>query len=144
MTRLRVGTAFLVASFVIAYFLGLTYAMLRADTFYGVEYSAFLVLVAAVLGILAVRYTTRFAAPFLVLFNASRIFLFGFWAVYSLSVFGIIRWPLGIVSAGSLILSLGVYAILSRVYAFGFSDREQKYIFFSWVRDSSSSEIHRF
>ena len=112
--------------------------MLRAGTYHGVEYSAFLVLVAAVLGILAVKYTTRFAAAFLVLFNASRIFFFGFWAVYSLSVFGKIRWPLGIVSAGSLILSFGVYAILNRVYAFGFSDRKQKYIFFSWVRDSSS------
>jgi hypothetical protein len=109
-----------------------------------VEYSAFLVLVAAVLGILAVKYTTRFAAPFLVLFNASRIFFFGFWAVYSLHVFGIIRWPLGNVSSGSWILSFGVYAILNMVYAFGFSDREQKYILFSWVRDSSSSEIHRF
>jgi hypothetical protein len=61
---LRVRTALLVASFIIAYFLGLTYAMLRASTYYGVEYSAFLVLVAAVLGILAVKYTTRFAAPF--------------------------------------------------------------------------------
>jgi len=141
---LRVRTALLVASFIIAYFLGLTYAMLRAGTYYGVEYSAFLVLVAAVLGILAVKYTARFAAPFLVLFNASRIFFFGFWAVYSLSVFGKIRWPLGIVSAGSLILSFGVYAILNRVYAVGFSDREQKYILFSWVRDSSSAEIHRF
>jgi hypothetical protein len=121
---LRVRTALLVASFIIAYFLGLTYAMLRADTYYGVEYSAFLVLVAAVLGILAVKYTTRFAAPFLVLFNASRIFLFGFWAVYSLSVFGIIRWPLGNVSSGSLILSLGVYAILNKAYAVGFQRPE--------------------
>jgi hypothetical protein len=118
--------------------------MLRAGTYYGVEYSAFLVLVAAVLGILAVKYATRFAAPFLVVFNASRIFFFGFWAVYSLSVFGIVRWPLGIVSAGSLILSFGVCAILNRAYAVGFRDREQKYILFSWVRDSSSSEIHRF
>jgi len=109
--------------------------MLRAGTYYGVEYPAFLVLVAAVLGILAVKYTARFAAPFLVLFNASRIFFFGFWTAYSLSVFGIIRWPFGILSAGSWILSFGVYAILNRVYAFGFSDRKQKYILFSWVRD---------
>jgi len=55
LTRLRVRTAFLAASFVIAYFLGLTYPILRAGTYFGVEYSSLLVLAAVVFGILAVR-----------------------------------------------------------------------------------------
>src|SRR5712691_12647621 len=55
-TRLRVRTAFLVACFVIAYFLGLTYVMLRAGTYFGLEEYSALVLVAVVFGVLAVRY----------------------------------------------------------------------------------------
>ena len=74
-TRLRIRTALDVASFIITYFLGLTYAILRAGTGFGVvEYSAFLWLAAVVFGILVVRYKTRFGAVFLIFFNVSRIF----------------------------------------------------------------------
>ena len=142
---MKVRTALPVASFVIAYFLGVTYAILRAGAYFGVEYFAFLVLAAVVFGILAVKYKTRFGAAFLIFFNVSRIFFLGFWVYYYLNTFGVVRVPLSNVNFfGSWLLPLGVYAILSLMYAFGFSDREQKYIFFSWVRDSSSSEIHRF
>jgi len=76
-------------------------------------------------------------APFLVLFNASRIFFLGIGATYLLNAFGIVKVPLGYVNFfGSWILPFVVYAVLNFVYAFGFSDRKQKYIFFSWVRDS--------
>src|SRR5207249_9908282 len=139
-------TALLVASFAIAYFLRLTYAILRAGTGFDiVEYSALLMLAAVVFGILAVKYKTRLGAPFLVLFNASRIFFLGVGVTYLLNGFGIVQVPLSSVNFfGSWILPFGVYAVLIFVYNFGFSDRKQKYIFFSWVRDSSSSEIHRF
>ncbi len=145
-TRLRVRTTLLVASFIIAYFLGLTYAILRAGTGFGVvEYSAFLMLAAVVFGILAVKHKTRFGTPFLVLFNVSRIFFLGIGATFLLNGFGIVKVPLSNVNFfGSWILPFGVYAVLNFMYVFGFSDRKQKYIFFSWVRDSSSLEIHPF
>ena len=144
-TRLRVRTALLVASFIIAYFLGLTYAISIAGTYFGVEYSAFLFLAAVVFGILAVRYKTRFGAAFLIFFNVSRIFFLGIGATFLLNGFGIVKVPLSNVNFfGSWILPFGVYAVLNFMYVFGFSDRKQKYIFFSWVRDSSSLEIHPF
>jgi len=133
---LRARTAFLVASFVIAYFLGLTYAMLRAGTYFGLEEYSVLVLVAVVFGVLAVRYKTRFGAAFLIFFNVSRIFFLGIGATYLLNALGIVRVPLGNLDSFGLWLSFGVYVILNFMYVFGFGDRKQKYIFFSWVRDA--------
>src|SRR5207245_9567571 len=73
-TYLRVRTAVLVASFVIAYFLGLTYAISIVSTYFGlVEYSALLFL-AAVVGILAVKYKTRFGAAFIIFLQLSLVF----------------------------------------------------------------------
>ena len=134
---MRVRTALLVAFFVIAYFLGLTYAILRAGTYFGVEYSAFLVLAAVVFGIFAVRHKTRLGAAFLIFFNASRIFFLIFGVAYFLNTFSIVRIPLDKADFfGYWVLPFGLYAILDIVYGFGFSDRKQKYIFFSWVRDT--------
>ena len=88
-TRLRIRTALDVASFIITYFLGLTYAILRAGTGFGVvEYSAFLMLAAVVLGILAVKFKNRFGATFLIFFNVSRIFFLGIGTTYLLNAFG--------------------------------------------------------
>jgi len=140
-TYLRVRTAVLVASFVIAYFLGLTYAISIVSTYFGlVEYSALLFL-AAVVGILAVKYKTRFGAAFLIFFNVSRIFFLGVGVTFLLNTFGIVNVPLSNVNvfgnfSGSWLLTFGVYAILNFAYVFGFSDRKQKYTFFSWVRDT--------
>ena len=143
---MRIRTALDVASFIITYFLGLTYAILRAGTGFGVvEYSAFLMLAAVVLGILAVKFKKRFGATFLIFFNVSRIFFLGIGVTYLLMGFGIVKVPVSYVNFfGSWILPFGVYAVLNFVYNFGFSERKRKYIFFSWVKDSSSSEIHRF
>ena len=140
-TYLRVRTAVLVASFVIAYFLWLTYAISIVSTYFGlVEYSALLFL-AAVVGILAVKYKTRFGAAFLIFFNVSRIFFLGVGVTFLLNTFGIVNVPLSNVNvfgnfSGSWLLTFGVYAILNFAYVFGFSDRKQKYTFFSWVRDT--------
>ena len=133
---MRVRTAFLVACFVIAYFLGLTYVMLRAGTYFGLEEYSALVLVAVVFGVLAVRYKTRFGAAFLIFFNGSRIFFLGIGATYLLNAFGVVKVPLSNLYSFGLWLSFGVYVILNFMYVFGFSDRKQKYIFFSWVRDA--------
>jgi hypothetical protein len=143
---LRVRTALLVASFVIAYFLGPTYAILRAGIGFGV------------VEIFRIPYARRgcpwnprckvqkeVRAAFLIFLNVSRIFFLGIGATYLLNSFGIVKIPLSYVNFfGSWILPFGVYAVLNFVHVFGFGDRKQKYIFFSWVRDSSSSEIHRF
>ena len=133
---MRVRTAFLVASFVIAYFLGLTYAMLRAGTSFGLEEYSVLVLVAVVFGVLAVRYKTSFGAAFLIFFNVSRIFFLGIGATYLLNAFDIVKVPLSNLDSFGLWLSFGVYVILNFMYVFGFGDRKQKYFFFSWVRDA--------
>src|SRR6266571_3950373 len=63
-TRLRVRTAFLVVPFVITYFLGLTYAILRAGTYFGLEAYGLLVLCAVVFGIFATRDRTKLGRPF--------------------------------------------------------------------------------
>jgi len=137
--------ALLVASFIIAYFLGLTYAISRAGTYFGLEYSAFLVLAAAGFGTFAVRHKTRLGATFLVFFNASRIFFMIFGVAYFLNTFGIVGIALNKADFfGYWVFPFGLLAILNVVYVLGFSDRKQKYIFFSWIKDSSNSEIHRF
>ena len=101
------------------------------------EYSSLLVLAAVVFGILAVRNKTRFGTGFLIFFNSSRIFFLGFWVAYLLNALGIVRLPLSNVNFfGSWILPFGVFAVLNFVYTFGFGDRKQKYIFFSWVKDA--------
>lgn len=142
---MRVRTTLLVASFAITYFLGLTYAILMAGTYFGLQYFAFLVLAAVVFGIFAARHKTRLGVAFLIFLNVSRIFFLGIGATLLLNGFGIIKVPLSNVNfLVSWPLSFGVYAVLNFVYVFGFSDRKQKYVFFSWVRESSSSEIHRF
>jgi len=146
---LRVRIALLVASFVTAYFLGLTYAISIVGTYFGLGAYSLFVLAAVVFGILAVKYKTRFGAAFLLLFNVSRIFLLGIGATVLLNDFGIVKIPLSNANffgnfSGSWMLTFGVYAILNFTYVFGFSDRKQRYVFFSWVRDSSSSEIPRF
>ncbi len=142
---MRVRTTLLVASFAIAYFLGLTYAILMAGTYFGLQYFAFLVLAVVVFGIFAARHKTRLGVAFLIFFNVSRIFFLGIGATLLLNGFGIIKVHLSNVNFFvSWPLSFGVYAVLNFVYVFGFSDRKQKYVFFPWVRESSSSEIHRF
>ena len=142
---MRVRTAFLVAPFVVAYFLGLTYAILRAGTYFGLEGYSLLMLAAIVFGILAIRDRTRLGTAFLVFFNASQIFVLCALAAYLLNAFGIVKIPLDNVDFfGVWILPFGLYVVLNALYLFGFKDRKLKYGFFAWVRDSSSSEIHRF
>jgi len=136
-TWLRVRTAFLVASFVIAYFLGLTYAILRAGTYFGLEVYGLLLLCAVVFGIFATRDRTTLGVAFLIFFNVSRIFFLVFGATFLLNDFGIIRVSSSNVNFfGSWGFPFGLYVILNFVYVFGFSDRKQKYVFFSWVRDA--------
>ena len=137
MTRLRVRTAFLVASFVIAYFLGLTYAILRAGAYFGLEAYGLLVLCAVVFGIFATRDITRLGTAFLIFFNASRIFFFCAYAALVLNDIGTVRIPIDKVGFSMVwVLPLGLAVVLNFVYYFGFSDRKQKYFFFSWVRDA--------
>ena len=134
---MRVRTAFLVASFVVAYFLGLTYAVLRAGTYFGLEAYGLLLLCAVVFGIFATRERTKLGASFLIFFNASRIFFLVFGATFLLNDFGIIKVSSSNVNLlGSWGLPFGLYVILNFVYVLGFSDRKQKYVFFSWVRDA--------
>ena len=128
---MSIRTAFLAVSFVIAYFLALTYAILRAGTFSGLEEYSSLVLAAVVFGILAIRDRTRFGTAFLVFFNASRIFFLCDGAAYILNASGIVRIPLNYMNFfGFWALPFGLYAILNFVYTFGFGDQKQKYILF--------------
>ncbi len=60
----------------------------------------------------------------------------GIGATYLLNAFGIVKVPLSNLDFFGLWLSFGVYVILNFMYVFGFGDRKQKYIFFSWVRDA--------
>jgi len=133
---LRVRTAVLVASFVIAYFVGLTYAVLRAGTYAGLEDYLFLTLAAVIFGIFAVRDRARLGSSFLIFFNASRMFVLSAMAAFLLSEFGIVRIPVDNVTLfGVWGFPFGLYLMLNFVYLLGFSERKTRYYFFPWVRD---------
>jgi len=134
---LRLRTAFFVVSFVIAYFLGLTYAVLRAGTYFGLELYALLLLAAVGFGILAIRYKTRLGTAFLMLFNASQIFVLCVIVAYLLNILGIVRIPL---NSGDFFavwnLPFGLFVVLNTFRYLGFRDRKLKYFFFARAGDT--------
>lgn len=129
---MRLRTAFFVVSFVIAYFLGLTYAVLRAGTYFGLELYALLLLAAVGFGILAIRYKTRLGTAFLIFFNASHIFVLCVIVAYLLNTLGIVRIPLNNVDFfGVSNLLFGLFVVLNAFRYFGFRDRKLKHFFFA-------------
>jgi hypothetical protein len=134
---LRARTVFLVTSLVIAYFLGLTYAVLRAGTYFGIEVYALLLLTAVVFGILAIRYKTRLGTSFLIFFNACQIFVLCVLAAYLLNTLGIARISLNNVDFfAAWNLTFGLFVVLNILRYFGFRDRTLKYYFFYWTNEA--------
>lgn len=129
---MRLRTAFFVVSFVIAYFLGLTYAVLRAGTYFGLELYALLLLAAVGFGILAIQYKTRLGTAFLIFFNASQIFVLWVTVAYLLNTLGIVRISLNNVEFFAVWnLLFGLFVVLNAFRYFGFRDRKLKYFFFA-------------
>jgi hypothetical protein len=134
---LSLRAAFFLVSFVIAYFLGLTYAVLRAGTYFGLVLYALLLLAAVGFGIFAVRYKTRLGTAFLMFFNSSQLFVLCVIVADLLNILGIFRIPLNYVDFfAAWNLPFGLFVVLNMFRYFGFRDRKLRYFFLAQARDT--------